>query len=647
MGCRPAQAQKPAQGRVIILGFDGVEPSVVDTMLEAGELPNLAKLRDQGVYSRLQSTIPPQSPTAWTTFATGKNPGSHGIYDFIRREPRRYLPDIGTERTDHPEFAADGSVTKPASVQAHRQGKTFWSIADQQGLQCKILNVPFVFPPDNLENGLMISGLGVPDIRTTAGMCFSLSDAYTEEKRLSGVTRLPLKFEDDKAVIQIPGARDTRNDYEAPNAYVPMPLTLTVNRSAHRVAVEFAGETLDLAQGQWSKWIRCAFLVTPEFTVHAITRMFVLEAGEKVQLYMACLQFDPKDPYVPFSHPEGYSGELEDRYGLYKTIGWAFDTHALRNDALTEDVFLEDALATMGWRERLTLDELDRGNFDLLTSVWTATDRVGHMFWRFRDPEHPLYTPEGDKKYGRALEQTYEKMDSIVGNVIPKLAENDLLLVISDHGFGTFHSGFNVNTWLVRNGYAVLKGQTDAATASGTKKWLQDFDWRRTKVYAIGLSSVYLNLKGREGRGIVDPAEAEALVAELRGKLLAVTHPDTGEKIFEEVYSTREVYTGAAAKDAPDIVLGYRRKYQSTKSTVSGSVPADLFKPCTDKWSGEHAANNMASMPGILFANRSLEPDPAIIDMARTVFDYLSLEPPADFEGKSVLLPDEPTAETP
>ena len=641
---QPAPPRAKPRGRVVILGFDGVEPSIIDRMLEAGELPNLAALREEGAYARLGTTIPPQSPAAWTSFATCKNPGGHGIYDFIRRDPATYFPAVGTGKTAHATLSADGSVKRAASSTAYRKGQTFWSVADRAGARCKILNVPFVYPPDTLKNGQMLSGLGVPDIRNTTSTFFSMSDRYTAEDSVGGGIRLPLVFEGDKAPVMVPGARDPREKSSAPGAYVAFPVVVTLDRAARAATIEAAGQTYTLAEGEWSDWTEFAFEVTPKFTVHAISRFYVVEVGEQVRIYMACLQYHPKVPYVPFTHPKEYSGELADRYGLYKTIGWAFDTHALRYDALPEDAFLEDAHRTMQWREQLTLDELDRGEFDMLISAWTATDRVGHMFWRFRDPEHPLYTVEGAEKYGRALEDTYVKMDEIVAKVKAKLSPDDLLVVMSDHGFGTFRTGFNLNTWLVRNGYAVLKGQTDAATAVSKQDWLFDFDWAKTRAYAVGLSSMYLNQKGRERDGTVAPEDAGALIEEIRQKLLAVTDPGTGEKIFDAIY-TRDDYSGEALAEAPDFSFGYHAGYQSSKTTAKGAVAQDLFEPCTDKWSGEHAASDRATTQGMFFTNRAPENDaPDITDLGPTALAYLGVESPGDFEGDS-LLPLPPDAE--
>lgn len=622
--------------RVVILGFDGVEPSIVDEMLSRGELPHLDLLRKRGNYQRLRSTIPPQSPTAWNSFATCKNPGQHGIYDFLRRDPKNYLPGVALGTTKHPELAPDGSVSRPAHFASLRKGNTFWTIADGRGGRCKILSMPFSFPPDELLNGRMLCSLGVPDIRGTTSTFFSLSDAFTADQlkqRLSGGMRLLLEFEEDTAIVKIPGARDPRQKRAT---YVEVPVEISVDRPNHKTSVKIQGQVVDLAENTWSDWIEWMFTVTPKHAVRALSRIYALEVGDQVRLYMTCLQFHPQNPYIPFTCPKSYSADLADRYGLYKTVGWAYDTHALRQDAMTEDVFLDDVERTMSWRETLTLEEMDRENWDLLIAVWTATDRVGHMFWRFRDPLHPLYTDEGAKKYGRALENTYKKMDTIVGKVTARLRDNDLLIVMSDHGFHSFRKGFNVNTWLIREGYLAVRGKYDSATAYNEESFLRGYDWSRTKAYGLGLGSIYLNLRGREGQGTIEPQEASSLRTELQEKLLQVTDPETEEKIFRGVY-TRDVYHGAAMADAPDIELGYVAGYQSTKSAAKGAAPPELFELNTDKWSGEHVASDVGISSGVLFANRKLSVDPAIIDLGVTALEYLGVPVPDDFEGKSLV----------
>lgn len=622
-----------AERRVIILGFDGVDPDIAREMLDAGELPNLKQLAESGAFTELGSSNPPQSPSAWSSFMTSKYPGNHGVYDFLRRTPSRYMPGVGFGSVKQPRLAADGSLASPPAFETVRKGQSFWHAANQQGARVKILSVPFAFPAEDLAESCMLSSLGVPDVRGTTSTFFLLSDQLTGSEDFAGGKAVPLRFDGDRATASIRGLRKPGTRDEA-----SVDVVITADRDQKRLTIDIPGnETVLLNEGEWSHWTEWTFEVSPKYQVRAISRFHALEVGEQVRLYMACLQFHPDDPFIRFSTPANYASELKERYGFYKTIGWIYDTHALRQDALTEDVFLGDVQNTMAWRERLTLDELERGNFDLLVSAWTATDRVGHLFWHHRDPEHPMHTEAGHEKYGRAVEDTYMQMDAIVGKVLSKTQPDDLVMILSDHGFHSFRRGFNVNTWLIREGYLAVQGQTDPATATNDTPFLRGYDWSRSKAYSLGLGSIFLNLKGREGQGTVDPSEADALIAEIREKLLAVTDPETGDKVFSNVY-TRDHYEGIAKADAPDLQLGYAEGYQSTKDAAKGAAPAELFEDNDDKWSGEHAASDVATTGGVLFTNKPINTDqPEIVDIGVTALTYLGKEVPEDFEGEPLL----------
>lgn len=615
--------------RVIILGFDGVEPMIVDAMLAAGELPNLAKLREAGCYDRLGSACPPQSPTAWSSFATCTNPGNHGIYDFLRRSPQNYMPGLGFGVMSKAELNPDGTVAKPAKYVNFRKGKPFWRAANEQGARCKLLTVPYASPPDDLTESLMLCGLDVPDIRGTQSWFFAFSDLYPAQESVGGGMKIPLSTTSDTTEVVLPAFQQNKTTVTAP-------ITFTVDRQAHTITIRTPSKTLTLKQGDWSEWVEWKFDVTPKYAVQAISRFNLMEAGEHVRVYMTCLQMHPKAPLVPISMPGHYAGRLADKYGLFKTVGWAYDTKAIQRDVITDDMFLEDEAYSVEWNRRLLVDELELGGFDLLVGGWTATDRVAHLFWRFRDPKHPLYTPEGAKKYGRQIEHSYIEMDKTVGEVLPLLRPEDLLIVMSDHGFKSFRMGFSLNTWLVRNGYLAVKNEFDPAAAATGEEYLMGFDWSRSKAYGLGLGSLYLNMEGREGGGIVTVQDAPALLEEIKRKLLEVTDPATGERVFSAVYTQPEVYTGVSQFDAPDIQLGYNDGYQTSKASAGGSAPKDVFSPNDDKWSGDHGSADYAITPGILFSNKKLGKG-TLTDLGVTALSYLGLQAPIEYEGKSLL----------
>ncbi len=643
LGAGRAKAAGKSTGRVVILGFDGMEPGIVGEMMDRGNLPNLAKLRTQGVFAPLGSTIPPQSPVAWSSFTTCKNPGGHNIYDFIRRNPGTPggrsgpMPAVGTGEVKHPEFNSDGGLKTPATPVDYRTGASFWSVADAQGKRCKILNVPFAYPGDTMKHGVQLSALGVPDLRGTTSTFITLAEGLGPNEvaaRLSGGKNMALDFNGgDTAKVRVPGPRNKQYRFRDPNAYTKTDLTISVDRASGRGRISSGSQKVEIKLGEWSEWLHLEYPMTPSYTAYGITRFYPLEMGDKIRIYMAAQQYDPARPYAPISSPGDYANDLAGRYGPFKTIGWAFDTHALRQDALTEEAFLRDVEQTMAWRERLTLDEIDRGDFDLLISAWTATDRVGHMFWRYRDEKHPLYNPEMAKKYGKTLEKVYQVCDRITGNVMAKLREDDLVMILSDHGFESWRTAFDPNNWLVEHGYLKLSNPTLARD----RGFLLGIDWANTQVYAVGLSSMYINMAGRESKGIVKRGDAKNLVAKVRDEMLGITNPATGEKVLDNIY-TFENFTGESAANAPDFSMGYARYYQAAKSAAKGAVSDKRFTPNLDKWSGEHAAADVARLPGVFFCNRKAQNTaPNIRDLGVTALRHLGVDVPADFEGEVIV----------
>src|SRR5271157_624537 len=154
---RPGKEDSPQEGlalkKVIVIGLDGLEPTIVQTMLAAGELPNLERLRAEGAFSRVATTTPAQTPVAWSTFATGTNPGDHGIFDFLRRNPKNYLPELALNR-----YEQKNAFLPPKAVNM-RRGAPIWELLAAAGKSSTVLRCPCTYPPDRCR-GIMLSGMG-------------------------------------------------------------------------------------------------------------------------------------------------------------------------------------------------------------------------------------------------------------------------------------------------------------------------------------------------------------------------------------------------------------------------------------------------------------------------------------------------------
>lgn len=207
-------------------------------------------------------------------------------------------------------------------------------------------------------------------------------------------------------------------------------------------------------------------------------------------------------------------------------------------------------------------------------------------------------------------------MDGILGGVMASLEEEDVIIVMSDHGFDTFRRSAHINSWLMSNGYLALK---DANATSG-RELLIDVDWSGTKAYAIGFGAIYINQKGRERDGIVNPgAETESLKNEISGKMKAWTDVKYGKPVANRVYSREEIFWGPYERDGPDLYVGFNIGYRTSWQTALGAVPGVLIEDNLKKWSGSHLFDPNL-IPGIILSNRKIEKEnPSILDIAPTI----------------------------
>jgi predicted AlkP superfamily phosphohydrolase/phosphomutase len=253
---------------------------------------------------------------------------------------------------------------------------------------------------------------------------------------------------------------------------------------------------------------------------------------------------------------------------------------------------------------------------------------VQHMFYRF-------LAPGSDSPYNRTIEDLYARMDKLVGLAQEYVDKDTVLFVLSDHGFCSFHRGINLNAWLRDNGYLVLE---NGATESG--RYFKGVDWQRTRVYTLGLGGLYLNLKGRESQGIVQPgAEADALKKELIEKLSGLQDQELGATGIRTVYDSSALYRGPYLAEAPDLIVGYNEGYRTSWDAAVGKVTADVFEHNCKAWSGDHSVDPML-VPGVLFSNRKIEAtDPGIEDLAPTTLQLFGVKTPPWMEGRPVFAP--------
>jgi predicted AlkP superfamily phosphohydrolase/phosphomutase len=630
--------------RAVILGFDGMDPDLAERFMNEGRLPNLARLREKGTFSKLRTTFPAISPVAWSTFMTGVNPGKHNIYDFLARDTSNYLPFLSSAEIKGPKLHIKiGKYSIPfgkTEIKGMRKSTPFWHWLGKAGIFSSVIRVPVTFPPEKFD-GVLLSGMCVPDLKGSQGTFCLCTTRSSGAKFREGGVRMPIDRKNGIYRSYVPGPDSPLAEKAGQELRVPFEIRPDV--AAQKARLTVGSEKFTLKAGEYSEWIPVEFKAGLGFNAHGICRFYLKEVSPEVEVYVTPVNIDPGHPDLPISHPVTYSIYLAKLHGAFATLGLAEDTWALNEHVLDDDAFLAQAYGNHEDREKMLFDALDKTRQGLCTCVFDTTDRVQHMFWRYLEEDHPAARGVPKDQRRNVIQDLYQRMDTLIGRVMEKIDDDTLLMVISDHGFKSFARCMNLNAWLHQNGYLALK---EDKTESGD--WFEDVDWSRTRAYTMGLNGLYLNLKGREKQGIVDPAEAEALKAEIKQKLTGLVDPATGAQSVTGVFITGNVYRGPYTENAPDILVGYGAGYRASWDSVMGKVTAQIFEDNVKAWSGDHCVDPRL-VPGVLFSSHKfIEETPAIVDVAPTILKLFGLALPSHFDGKPwSLAPDSMNSNTP
>jgi predicted AlkP superfamily phosphohydrolase/phosphomutase len=638
--------------RVIVLGLDGLDPGLVKEGFREGRLPHMKALKERGGFRPLATVWPAMSPVAWSGFATGTDAGKHNIFDFLQRDLRSYLPILSSTK-----ITPGGRVLKigpwrlplgKPKIELLRRSKAFWQVLGENGVRSTVLRVPITFPPEKVD-GHMLSAMCVPDLRGTQGT-FSYFTASTEADNFDGAAAgvAPVTEEETIGGVRNILKKDGATYHsklvgpENPNGgLMTLPVSVTIDASAQRAVFQVDGNEFVLGPDINSEWIPLAFKGGPGVTAKGIAKFRITSFDDPFSFYVTPIHIDPESPAMSISHPAHYAIALAKLQGKFATLGLAEDTWALNERVIDEQAFLDQAYQIHDERKQQFFHVLDRQRNGSISVVFDATDRIQHMFFRYEDSDHPANEGKDVEIHRHALRDLYDRADELVGETVARLNKDDVLFVISDHGFKTFQRGVNLNTWLRENGYLFL---TDDPTSGPLPDLAVDFkaepasiDWSRTRAYVSGLGGFYLNLKGREGRGIVTTDEAPALIDELIAKLRNLRDDDRNVACVNAVWKANEVYQGPYTRNASDVVVGFKIGYRTGWDAAVGRINGRTFENNTRSWSGDHCVDPRL-VPGILLSSEPFTvTQPALTDMAPTILDLFGIDRPEWMTGNSFL----------
>jgi len=379
-----------------------------------------------------------------------------------------------------------------------------------------------------------------------------------------------------------------------------------------------------------------------------------------------------------FCHPHNCLEELEDKFGTYilepGLTGFIIDN---KLDMAVERLFEE-----IEQKRKVMFHLMENKKWDFFTIVYRSLDAAQHCFWKFMDPRHPHHDPSQKDKYGDVILEVYQKLDAILGDVMDFIHPEDILMVMSDHGFGPKHPANNqLNAWLASRGYLAYKqGDSPVSITSLMRKGLKNtyqllagklprrhkevfarlfpgirdrvhtrlcytgIDWSNTKAYSDTLfSNIRVNLNGREGSGIVQAGEDyNTLIESIRRDLLDCRDVKSGEQIVESVFHKDEIYKGPARENAPDLTIRWREDLLISGIKLDQSFDADLlptirpFIPAEDAMviSGDHRRFGIFLARGPDIKKGEHIEDAHIMDLVPTVLYLMGSGIPQDMDGK-------------
>lgn len=621
--------------RVIVLGIDGMDPALAAKFLAEGRLPNAARLREKGCFLSLGTSDPPQSPVAWSNFISGTNPGGHGIFDFIAREPATMKPYLSTARMEGDPWTMKLGRRRLPLTSRHmvnlRRGPTLWSVLDQAGVDSRIVRMPANFPPTP-SAAHTLSGLGTPDLHGSYGIftCYTTGrDERSRDVPGGRIEKVQVRDGAVRASLQGP-----KNPFETDGRVVELPFTVFIDPVNAVARFSVQGREFILRAGEWSDWIRLRFsLLSVVSGVAAVCRFYLKRVRPEFELYVSPLNIDPVDQCLPISTPPSYAGQLAQEVGIFYTQGMPQDTRALSSGVFTDDEYRAQALYCLDEECRLFRNELGKFRDGFFLSYFGSLDMNSHVFWRTIDRGHPLYSETLAQQQGDFLPWLYQRMDQVIGEAMEEIDGRTTLMVVSDHGFASFRRQFNLNAWLMDNGYA----RASDPLARGEREYFGDLKWSETRAYGLGINALYLNVKGREPEGRVAPGEAQrALTDELAARLMAVKDPQTGEQVILNAYRPADIYSGPFIGEAPDLLVCYNRGYRASWDTVLGRYPREHLLDNRDPWSGDHAMDS-AIMAGVFLCSRPVATQrPTLCDMAPTILGQFGVPVPRGMTGKAV-----------
>jgi predicted AlkP superfamily phosphohydrolase/phosphomutase len=524
--------------RLILIGFDGGNPPFIERFTKEGRLPNISRMMREGVYSESLPVMPCDTPTNWCTIATGAWTGTHGITSFhihLKGEP-----------LDKVHFSVRTYWSK---------AEFLWDAAERAGKRTAAIMWPVSYPP-TCKSGIFIDGTGPGDPQWRLGQ----SAVYTTEPvghradvpvrlvRAEGWKKMPESHSEPlETVIDLSGRAsaiwtekgweslegETRGDAGRRTVQHHV-LIVDSGGLGYDTAIisreKDAGEPLAvLRPREWSGWIyeklekrmgeaqiRFGFRGIPEGVFEGYFKYKLIDLtpdGKKFNLFRT-------DIFMAsgWAYPKGLTEEI------IRNVGPFIEGLELAQPTIAHgdwETYFECIDMQVEWQIKAAKYLKEKYSPDLLLVQIHTQDAINHQLSRAIDEGNPEYDPDRAEEAWERFARTYEDVDNLVGGITGSCADEETLIVLlSDHGAVPVYKLSWVGVALMKAGLLTYK--EDPATGRTV------IDWSRTKAYPWR-TYIFVNLKGREPTGIVEPEDYDKVREEILQAIYSLRDPETGE----------------------------------------------------------------------------------------------------------------------
>jgi len=643
--------------RLVVLGLDAAVPKLLKKFMNEGHLPNLSKISKNGVFTKHITTFPTLTAPAWAAISTGSSIGTAGIPSLTVKEPGEPL-----------------NTVRSCFDSRFQEAETLWESASKKGKRTMLINWPVSWPPEETENVKQIAGAINPPFRFYYLPIFDLSPASCYSTVLLPCDQIPDRV--DRVNFTNAGDGVKTVDIQVPSngkffdgmKHGPKP----IEGKGHGYQVEWRLEhksveviskrtgtvVADLRVGETSDWIHEEY----EFDGNVrkgqfrftLTKADEKNGKEEFILYSSAIAIDEN-----ITTPEDFTDEVTAQTGPYFEVD---DPWAYLNGWITAETYLEQLKGLVDWWTEATVYGLKSSHDPNLLFSWVgAIDHVQHVFWGGIDPKFEGYKKEEHEKYEKLIRQVYEWVDEGVGKIAETLDDNATLVAVSDHGFHTINKYPYLTTQLHKHGLVEYKTDENGDFVINPITGDLAIDFSKTKAYPLppGHSHIFVNLKGRDPEGIVEPEDYEKVQEEIIKALQDMYDPDTGEAIVSMAIKRNEsrtvgIYEGAGYERVGDVVFDMKEAYCANPMVYPSKVMypdgtyrlianKEVFEPCelNRHFTGYHLAlPAVESMHAALIMqgpdvpeNKELAQPMDIIDIAPTMARLLDINIPKDAEG--------------